>query len=130
MEISFRPKVVFWLDTTASIGQIETAFQPIEAVFKSEARSLIKSASRVSFVRFEYRLKVSRLIDGNIEVYPKLVITLEITGSRTRRSAIAALDRLMGVLETEVRSRVAASPNTSIVLYRKNLSTGRVETDG
>lgn len=127
MELGFAPKMVVTLSTTRTENAIRNAMSRVEQMYRDRILGAISADPQTSLVRARYRLDVKKYEDGTAQVYPKLHIVVDTT--RTEEAVESALSVLYDSLKADIRTLVAASPQTSIITWHVHRDTGSVDED-
>lgn len=108
-------KFVVSLVTPRSDAQLRAAVISVGTTTKAKIDELLGTDSKTTRKPFKYRLKIGRQSATQVEIYPKLLLTVE-----TVRSDLVVKVRvssLFDYLKTQFRTLVASDPLTSIVSY-------------
>ncbi len=119
-------KVVGIISTPAMASQIQQALlnSGLRPQLENKLLQLAATDVETSITAFEWRLKVIQA-DGEVSVYPKLVISGLTT--RSNDQLLGSLDSYIVEVKTRLRSLASSFPATSITRWHYHLSTGSVD---
>ncbi len=112
--LSLPLKLVVNLDTTTSVQQVRQSIinSGLQGQIEDKLTALAAADLQTDVPSFDFNLKVIQQDEGIIQVYPKMIITVDTT--RSVEALVGAIADYYDELKTRFRALVAASPSTTI----------------